>query len=105
MIYYLSGSQYQCKVKEQKARHTINNVSMKDLSKIIKEFEKLPYKGNVRNRPKHEPTDSYFNLLVQIAKCIMRADDFNFHVYHVRMEITGMKQIPISHVFDSYKSE
>ena len=36
----------------------INNVSIKDLSKIIKEFEKLPYKGYVRKRPKHETTDS-----------------------------------------------
>ena len=42
----------------KKARYAINNVSMKDLSKIIKDFEKLSYKGYVRKSPKHEPTDS-----------------------------------------------
>ena len=31
--------------KNKKARYAITNISMKDLSKIIKEFEKLPYKG------------------------------------------------------------
>ena len=46
----------------KKARYTINNVSMKDLSNIIKEFEKLPYKGYVRKSTNHEPTDSYFYL-------------------------------------------
>ena len=48
--------------KYKKARYAITNVSMKDISKIIKEFEKLPYKGYVHNRPKHEPTTSYFYL-------------------------------------------
>ena len=62
---------------------------MKDLSIIIKEFEKLPYKGYVRKRPKHEPTDSYFYLSIQFAKCMMKADAFNSHVDPVRTEITG----------------
>ena len=44
--------------KNKKARYAISNVSMKDLSKIIKEFGKLPYEGYVRKRPKNEPTDS-----------------------------------------------
>ena len=48
--------------KNQKSRYTITNVGMKDLSKIIKGFEKFPYKGYVKNRPKHEPTASYFYL-------------------------------------------
>ena len=42
--------------KYKKARHAIGNVSEKDLSKIIKEFEnieKLPYE---KKSPKHEPT-------------------------------------------------
>ena len=49
------------KVRTQKyknARYAIRNVSRKDLSKIIREFEKfekLPYENK---RPKHEPTDS-----------------------------------------------
>ena len=44
--------------KYKKARYAIRNVSMKDLSKIIKEFEKigtLPYE---KNMPKHESTPS-----------------------------------------------
>ena len=48
--------------KYKKARYAIKNVSKKDLSKIIREFEKfekLPYE---RKMPKHEPTDSYFYL-------------------------------------------
>ena len=46
--------------KNNKARFVINNISMKDFSKIIKEFGKLPYKGYVWKRPKNEPPDSYF---------------------------------------------
>ena len=44
--------------KYKEARYSIKNVSMKELSKIIREFEKLPYKSYERRRPKHEPTDS-----------------------------------------------
>ena len=65
--------------KEKKARYAIVNISEKDLSKIIKEFEKigkLPYE---KNRPKHEPTLSYFHLLRQLAKCMMRSDKINRH--------------------------
>ena len=57
---------------------------MKDISKNIKEFEKFPYNGYVQKSPKYEPTDSYFYLKIQLAKCIMRADEFNLHVAHVR---------------------
>ena len=78
---------------------------MKDLSKIIKDFEKLPYKGYVHNRPKHEPTDSYFYLSSQLDKCMMRADAFNFHVEPVRTKITGTQQIPSSQIFDSDNRE
>ena len=48
--------------KYKKSRHSIGNVSMKDLSKIIREFENLPYESYERKRPKHEPTHSYFYL-------------------------------------------
>ena len=47
--------------KYKKARYATGNVSKKDISKIIGEFEKfekLPYE---KKRPKHEPTDSYFS--------------------------------------------
>ena len=42
------------------SRYAITNVIMKYHSKIIKEFEKSPYKGYASKSPKHEPTYSYF---------------------------------------------
>ena len=62
---------------------------MKDISKIIKEFERLPYKGYVRERPKYEPTDSWFYLEKQFAQCVMISDAFNLHVDPVRTEMNG----------------
>ena len=56
---------FKAKVRPQrykKSRYAIGNASKKDLSKIIREFEKfekLPYE---KKRPKHEPTGSYFYL-------------------------------------------
>ena len=50
---------------------------MKDLSKIIREFEIFPYKLYDSRRPKYDPTDSYFYLSIQLAKCMMRADFLN----------------------------
>ena len=44
--------------KYKNARYSIRNVSKKDLSKIIRQFEKfekLPYD---KKRPKHEPTEN-----------------------------------------------
>ena len=58
---------------------------MKYLSKIIREFEKLPYKSYERRRTKHDPTDSYFYPARQIVKCMMRADALNLYVYLVRI--------------------
>ena len=46
--------------KYKKARYAIGNVSKKDLSKIIREFEKLPYESYEMKRPKNEPNYSYF---------------------------------------------
>ena len=63
--------------KYKKARYAIGNVSMKNLSNKIKEFEtiaKVPY---VKRIPKHEPTSSYFHLVVYIADCMMRCDSLN----------------------------
>ena len=78
---------------------------MKYPSKIIKEFENLPYKGYVRKSPKHETTESYFYLARQLAKCMTRADALNSHVEPVITETTGTEQIIISHVCDSYRIE
>ena len=44
--------------KYKKARYAIENVSKKDLSKIIKEFEKIGNVPDVKMIPKHEPTSS-----------------------------------------------
>ena len=44
--------------KYKKARYYIVNVSKKDLSKIIRKFEKLPYEIYERKRPEHDHTDS-----------------------------------------------
>ena len=76
--------------KCKKERYVIINVSKKDLSNIIREFEKLPYEGYDNKRPKHEPTDSYFYLARQISKCMMRADALNSHIYSVITEMTAL---------------
>ena len=44
--------------KKKNPSYVITNGSLKDISKIITEFEKLPYEGYVRKRSKHVPTDS-----------------------------------------------
>ena len=44
--------------KSKKSRYGINNVSLKGISKIIKEFEKLSYEVCVPKRSKHESTES-----------------------------------------------
>ena len=94
------GLKYKARTKKyKKSRHAIGNVSNKDLSKMIRGFEKFPYKSYERRRSKHEPADSYFYLERHIEKFMMRADVINLHVYPVRTEITATKQIPILHVF------
>ena len=76
--------------KYKKARYAIGNVSEKDLSKIIKEFEKIgkiPYEKRIS---KHEPTPSYFHLVRQLAKCMMRYDEHNWHVHGSYAEETDL---------------
>ena len=63
---------------------------MKDILRAIKEFEKFTFEDYVRKRPEQEPTEIYFYLERQFAKCMMRADAFNLHVDPVRKKITGM---------------
>ena len=57
--------------KYRKSRYAIINVVKKDLSKIIREFGKLPYESYAKNRPKNEPTDSYFYLARHLEKCMI----------------------------------
>ena len=57
---------FKTKVRSQEykiARYAIGNFSEKDLSKIIKEFEKIGKVPYVKRIPKHEPTSSYFHLI------------------------------------------
>ena len=100
-----SGSQDQSKVeKYKKARYAIRNFSMKDLSNKIKEFEtivKVPY---VKRIPKHEPTSSYFHLVLCIAECTMRCGKNNHNVHNVHV---GYEEeiSPSSDVNDTDKDE
>ena len=86
----------------KKVSYAITNISMKDLSKIIKEIKKLPYKRYVWKRPKHDPIYRYFYLARQIVKCIMISDALNSHSDPIKTELTGTIQILILHVCDSY---
>ena len=89
--------------KYKKARYAIRNVSKKDLSSIVREVDKLNYKSYERRSTKHETTESYFYPERHIAKCTMRADTINSHIYPVIAEITATKHIPISHIFSTDK--
>ena len=91
--------------KYKKARYSIRNVSKKDLSNIIMEIVKLPFESDEKKSPKHEPTEGYFYLEIQLAKCTMRADALNLHIYPIRTETAATKHILTSHVFSTDKSE
>ena len=62
---------------------------MKDLSNIIKDFEKivkLPYE---QRTPKHEPISSYYHLVDCIAECMMISNEHNRHVHGSYAEETA----------------
>ena len=65
--------------KYKKARYAIRYVSEKDIYKIIREFEKFEKLSYEKKRPKHEPTESYFHLARQLAKCMMIYDNLNWY--------------------------
>ena len=82
MVGNLSGSQDQSKVeKYKKARYAIGNVSMKDLSNKIKEFEKIVKVPYLKRTPKHEPTPSYFHIVECLGKFMMGSGENNHHVH------------------------
>ena len=54
---------------------------MKDISNIIKEFEKIVKVPYVKRIPKHEPTSSYYNLVGCISECMLRCGEDNNHVH------------------------
>ena len=75
--------------KYKKARYVIGNVSEKDFSKIIKEIEKIEKLPYQKKRPKHEPTDRYFHLARQLANCMIRSDNLNWHEHGGYTEVTA----------------
>ena len=90
MVGNRSGSQYQSKVeKYEKERYAIGNVSMKDLSNIVKKFEKIGKVPYVKRIPKHEPNSSHYHLVRCIAECMMRSDKHNRHVHGSYAEETA----------------
>ena len=56
-------------------------------------------------KPKYEPTDIYFYLSRQRAKCMIRDDAFDSNFDPVGGYITDTQQILISHVCDLKNSE
>ena len=75
--------------KNKKSRYAIGNVSEKDPSAIIKEFEKIVKVPSVKRIPKHEPTSGYFRLVRCIAKCMMISDEHNRHLHGSYVEETA----------------
>ena len=67
--------------KYKKERYAIGNVSMKDFSNKIKEFEKIVKVPYVKRIPKHELTSSYFHLVVCLIEFMMRCGENNHHVH------------------------
>ena len=65
--------------KYKKARYAIGNVGEKDLSTIIKEVENIGKLPIEMKTPKHEPTHSYFYIVRQLAKCMMKSEKLNRH--------------------------
>ena len=63
---------------------------MKDLSNIIKEFEKIVKVPYVKMIPKHEPTSSYYHLVGCIAECMLRYYEYNQHVHGGYAEETAL---------------
>ena len=63
------------------------------------------FKGYVRKRSKHEPTDSHFYLSRHISKCMMESDALNLDIYPIRTKMTGMQHIPMLRVFCMDKSD
>ena len=88
----ITSLDFKAKVRPQKYKietYAIGNVSKKDLSNIIREFDKFEKLTYEKKRPKHEPSDSYFYLSRQLAKCIMRSDNLNWHDYGSYKEMTA----------------
>ena len=110
MIVSLGLNKIRSSKKIKKSRFVITNVSIKDISEIIREFEDFPYEGYMRKRSKHMPNDSYFYLERHLSVCMMR---FSISVGPVTTQMTNtqnmnnsdmsMQNIPNLHVCSSDK--
>ena len=87
--------------KYRNARYASRNVSEKDISEIIKDFEKIGKLPHEKRIPKHEPTPGYFHLVRQLAKCMMRSYKHNRQVHGSYAEETA----PSSKVNVTYEDE
>ena len=76
--------------KYKKARYAIVNFRMKNISNIIKEFEKISKVPYGKMFPKHETTSSHYHLVRCIAECMMRSDEHNQHVHGSYAEETAL---------------
>ena len=76
--------------KVQNARYAIGNISKKEISKIIREFEEFEKLSYEKKRTKHEPTDSYFYLARQLVMCVMRSDNLNWYNHGGYMKMTAL---------------
>ena len=74
---------------------------MKELSNIIKEFEKIVKVPYVKSIPKHEPTSSYYHLVGCIADCMLICGEDNQHVHDGYTEETAQS----SNINDTDKDE
>ena len=59
---------------------------MKNLSNIIKEFEKIARVPYVKRISKIELTSSYYHLVGCITECMMISDEYNRHVHGSNVE-------------------
>ena len=90
--------------KYKKARYAIRNVSMKDLSNIIKDFEKTVNVPYVKRIPKHEPVSSYYHMVWFIAECMLRSCENNHHVHDVH-DVYAEEMAPPSNANDTEKEK
>ena len=87
----------------------ITKVSLKDLSKVIREIKYFPCEGYMRKRSKQMPNDCYLYLTRQLEPCIMRNSRGPVRTQNMRTQRMSnykmsTQNIPKFHVFSTDKS-
>ena len=77
---------------------------MKDLSNIIKEFEKIGKVPYVKRIPKHEPTSIYYHLVGCIAECMLICGEDNQHVHGGYAEDTALS-LNVNNMYEDESKE